>query len=103
MHQLYAGYVSRNSCQFISVTGKSNSVISSFVTPLLTLIVSSLIMLAILAALLVVDPVVSVVAFVGFGAIYGVVILVTRKRLAANSHRVADKGDRKSTRLNSSH
>src|SRR3546814_13101905 len=96
LHQPYAVHVSRNSSQIISGTGKANAVISSLVTPLLTLIGSSLIMLAILAALLVVDPVVSVVAFVGFGAIYGVVILVTRKRLAANSHRVADKGDRKS-------
>src|SRR3546814_9260864 len=57
LHQPYAVHVSRNSSQIISGTGKANAVISSLVTPLLTLIGSSLIMLAILAALLVVDPV----------------------------------------------
>src|SRR3546814_7261824 len=90
-------------------------VIFGFLIPLLTLISGVVILVAILAALMIVDPLVSMAAFVGFAAIYGVIIMFTRKRLVASSLRIAREqsqvikvlqeglGDRKSTRLNSSH
>src|SRR5690606_38210697 len=64
-------------------------VINYFLAPVLTLLSSAVILVAILLALLAVDPLMSLVAFAGFGAIYGVVILITRARLVACSQRIS--------------
>lgn len=90
LYQPYAVHVSRNSSEVISgVTTKVSMVINYFLTPVLTLLSSAVILVAILLALLAVDPLMSLVAFAGFGAIYGVVILITRTRLVACSQRIS--------------
>ena len=90
LYQPYAVHVSRNSSEVISgVTNKVQAVIYSFLVPLLMLISSVVILTAILMVLLGIDPAISAAALVGFGIIYGVVIVATRKRLAANSERAA--------------
>lgn len=95
LYQPYSVHVSRNSSEVIDgIRGKSGAIIQALLVPILTLISSLMIFLAILAALLSLDPVMSVIAFAGFGAIYGVVILTTRKRLELNSRRVAQEGTR---------
>lgn len=95
LYQPYSVHVSRNSSEVINgIAGKSGEIIRSLLMPLLTLIASAMIFLTILTALLSVDPLMSVIAFVGFGAIYGVVILMTRKRLALNSLRIAQESTR---------
>ncbi|TAN28407.1 MAG: ABC transporter ATP-binding protein [Castellaniella sp.] len=94
LYQPYAVHVSRNSSEVISgVTTKAVMVINYFLMPILTLLSSAVILLAILLALLSVDPLMSLAAFAGFGAIYGVVMLVTRTRLAAYSRQIADESD----------
>lgn len=88
LYQPYAVHVSRNSSEIISgVTSKVGMIISYFLTPILTLISSAAILVAILTALMVVNPWISLAAFLGFGTIYGVVMLVTRKRLNFYSQR----------------
>lgn len=89
LHQPYLVHVSRNSSEIISGVGKAGAVTQSLLMPLLTLVSSVFIWLAILAALLAVDPLMTLIAFVGFGGIYGVIILGTRKRLAYNSQLLA--------------
>ncbi|MGB6241433.1 MAG: hypothetical protein WBF69_03005 [Castellaniella sp.] len=66
--------MSRNSSEIIrGITTKVNIVIGSFLTPVLTLSSSAVILIAILLALVAVDPLMSLIAFVGFGMIYRVV------------------------------
>lgn len=90
LYQPYAVHVSRNSSEVISgVTTKVSMIINYFLLPMLTLVSCVAILVAILVALLVVNPIMSLAAFLGFGAIYGAVILVTRKRLAACSQSIA--------------
>ncbi len=90
LYQPFAVHVARNSSEVISgVTSKVTAVISYFLTPVLTLLSSLIILVAILAALLLVDPWMSLTALLGFGLIYGVIILLTRKRLARYSQRAA--------------
>lgn len=90
LYQPYAVHVSRNSSEVISgVTSKVAAVIGYFLTPVLTLFSSAVILVAILGALLAVDPWMSLAAFAGFGVIYGVVILITRKKLASYSQRMS--------------
>lgn len=92
LYQPYSVHVSRNSSAVISgITGKSGAIIQNLLVPLLTLVASIMIFMTILVALLSIDPVMSMISFVGFGAIYGVVILITRKRLALNSYRAAQE------------
>jgi ABC-type multidrug transport system fused ATPase/permease subunit len=92
LYQPYAVHVSRNSSEVISgVTSKVGMIISGFLSPILNLIASIWLLGAILVALLAIDPLISMAAFLGFGAIYGAVILVTRKRLATDSQRISQE------------
>ena len=94
LYQPYAVHVSRNSSEVISgVTSKVRMIIGYFLTPILTLISSAVILVSILVALVVVNPLVSLAAFLGFGAIYGIVIIVTRTRLKAYSQRIATESN----------
>jgi ATP-binding cassette subfamily B protein len=67
------------------ISGKANGVIYSIIVPTLTLISSSVMLVAILIALLSVQPVIALAAFGGFGLIYAVIIRLTRKQLLVDS------------------
>ncbi|WP_323024125.1 ABC transporter ATP-binding protein [Castellaniella sp.] len=95
LYQPYAVHVSRNSSEIISgVTSKVSMIIGYLLTPVLTLISCSVILVAILVSLMAISPFMSLAAFLGFGMIYSVVILVTRKRLAVCSQRMAVESGR---------
>jgi ATP-binding cassette subfamily B protein len=90
LYQPYAVHCSRNSSEVINgISTKANDVIFYVIVPLLTLISSSIMLVAILAALLLVEPLIALMAFAGFGLIYGVIICLTRNRLINNSESVA--------------
>lgn len=92
LYQPYSVHVSRNSSEVINgISGKSNSVIHSVIVPTLTLISSIVMLAAILIALLSVNPVIALLAFGGFGAIYALIIRLVRKRLMADSQRIASE------------
>lgn len=86
LYQPYAVHVTRNSSEFINgISGKADSVIYGTIMPILTLIGSSVMLIIILVALLLVDPVMAIAAYGGFGMIYAIVIRLTRDRLIMNS------------------
>ncbi len=90
LYQQYAVHCSRNSSEVINgISGKANGVIYSIILPSLTLISSSVMLIAILLTLLAVEPFITLVAFGGFGLIYALIIRLTRKRLLADSERIA--------------
>ena len=72
----------------ISGIGKVNSAIS-VLSQLMTLISSAVLLVAIMLALLAIDPMVASVAAVGFGASYAFISWNTRRRLLRNSQLVA--------------
>lgn len=95
LYQPYAVHCARNSSEVISgIADKANSVIYSVVLPVLTLISSSVMLIVILGALLMVDPVITLVAFGGFGLIYVFIIRLTRKKLLLDSQCRAREGVR---------
>jgi len=95
LYQPYSVHVSRNSSEVISgVTGKASAVVGYFLTPVLTLISSVVMLLAIMGALLAIDPWMSLAALIGFSTIYGVVILTTRKKLLIYSERMSVESTR---------
>lgn len=90
LYQPYTTHLSRNSSEVIAgISGKTNAVVYAVVLPSLLFASSVLIMLAIMAALPAIEPVVALSAFGGFAAIYLVVILLTRKRVAIDSQRIS--------------
>lgn len=90
LYQPYAVHCARNSSEVINgISNKANQVIYQTIVPILTLISSSIMLVVILVALLAVNPVVALVAFGGFGALYGLIIYLTRKRLLTSSQRIA--------------
>ena len=90
LYQPYAVHCARNSSEVINgILGKANSVLFSTILPTLTLISSCMMLITIFIALLVVEPIIALAAFGGFGMIYTVIVRVTRKKLLLNSQRIA--------------
>lgn len=90
LYQPCAVHVARNSSEVIAgITNKANIVVHQMVLPALTILSSSLMLFTILVALLAIEPLIAFAAFVGFGAIYALVILVTKKRLMRDGQRIS--------------
>ncbi len=90
LYQPYSVHCARNSSEVISgISGKANGIIYGIIFPVLMLISASVMLIAILVALLLLEPVIALSAFGGFGLIYIVIILLTRNILTADSQCVA--------------
>jgi ABC-type multidrug transport system fused ATPase/permease subunit len=90
LYQPYAVHCARNSSEVITgISGKANGVISNIILPALTLISASSMLIAILMALLLINPLIAFLAFGGFGFIYAVIIGLTRKQLLVDSELMA--------------
>jgi ABC-type multidrug transport system fused ATPase/permease subunit len=94
LYQPYAIHVTRNSSEIIDgIASKTNNAIY-LMNMTLNLISSSAMLVAILIALLSVNPIVALAAFGGFGLIYVLIIRLTRERLLINSQTVARESSR---------
>jgi len=90
LYQPYEVHCARNSSEVINgISTKANGVIYNMILPVLTLISSIVVMIAILIALFFVQPVVALAAFFGFGLIYLSIIFITRKQLLIDSELIA--------------
>lgn len=90
LYQPYRVHVARNSSEVISgITNKVDGVVFGVLLSLLTLVSSTVLLLAIMLALIAIDPMVASVAAVGFGASYALITWMSRRRLHRNSQRIA--------------
>ena len=90
--QPYSVHCNRNSSEVISgVVNKTDMVISGVIVPATTLITSAVMLVTILTVLIAVEPVMAGAAFGGFGIIYFIIILITRKRLLINGELISSK------------
>ena len=95
LHQPYEQHVMRNSSEVISViTLKSNTVIFKVIQPALTLFSSVIIAVAILAALVAINPQVAAATLGGFGAIYGLIVYFVRGRVLGDGQRISQESTR---------
>ena len=86
LYQSYPVHVSRNSSEIVSgISSKTHNIIYQIIMPLLIVASSVIMLLMIFLALLIIQPYVSIIAFGGFGLIYVVIILLTRKKLYNDS------------------
>jgi ABC-type multidrug transport system fused ATPase/permease subunit len=92
LYQPYSVHVARNSSEVISgIIIKVNSVVFGVMLTSLTLISSVVLLLAVITALVAIDPIVATAAACGFGTSYALITLMTRRRLQLNSTRIAQE------------
>jgi ATP-binding cassette subfamily B protein len=92
LYQPYQVHMDRNSSEIISgITRKVDGVVFGVLLPLLTLVSSTVLLVAILLALIAINPLVASVAGAGFGASYALITWMSRRRLHRNSQRIALK------------
>jgi ATP-binding cassette, subfamily B, bacterial PglK len=92
LYQPYSFHCRRNSSEIISgVTSKSDSVIFLILIPILSIINSVIVMIAILIALFVVDTKMALIAVGSFSSIYGIMIYTKRNRLIKDSIVIANE------------
>jgi len=89
LYQPYRVHVSHNSSAVISgITNKVGGAVN-VLYHLLLLISSTMLMVSIMFVLIAIDPVVATAAVSGFGASYGLITWLSRRRLKRNSQRIA--------------
>jgi ABC-type multidrug transport system fused ATPase/permease subunit len=89
LYQPYQVHLARNSSEVVSgIVNKVNGVVFWVMLPLLTLISSVVLLLAITLTLIFIDPIVALTAIAGFGSSYGVITWLSRRRLRLNGQRI---------------
>lgn len=89
LFQPYEIQISRNSSDLIAgISGKASNVVNCAIVPILVIASSCLMLFAIISTLVALEPKVALMAFTGFGLIYGVVSFVVKKQLKASGERV---------------
>ena len=94
LYQPYAVHVARNSSSLITaISSKADSFIGSLLA-ILVIISSTFLMLMILMTLLLIDSLIAITAFLGFGIIYATVIKTTKNRLIRDSQTISLQSNR---------
>jgi ATP-binding cassette subfamily B protein len=83
LYQPYHVHVSRNSSELLGSVEKINTVMGAL-TQVLALLSALVAGVAIVATLVLIEPLIATIAFVGFGSIYLLIVLGSRRRLAQN-------------------
>jgi ATP-binding cassette, subfamily B, bacterial PglK len=90
LYQPYSVHLARSSSEVISgIANKVGGAVLGVLLPALTLLSSVVLVLALMSALVAINPSVALVASVGFGGGYAVITWVSRRRLHKNSQRIA--------------
>jgi ABC-type bacteriocin/lantibiotic exporter with double-glycine peptidase domain len=91
LYQSYSVHVARNSSEIISGITQKVGIATSLLASVVTVFTSTVLFFAILITLLVIDPVVASIAVTSFGFCYGIIALLTRRRLRDNSQCIAQQ------------
>lgn len=89
LYQPYEVHLSRNTSEVISAITHEVNVAAGVLMALQTLATSGILLLAVMGTLIAVDPITALAATVGFGGTYLVITRLARRRLRANSEKIA--------------
>lgn len=89
LYQPYAVHLMRNSSEVISSSAKVNTIIFGILLPLLTLLTSIILLVAIVITLFSINALVASIAIFGFGISYLIISFLTSFQLKMNSKRMA--------------
>lgn len=89
LYQPYRVHLARNSSEVISgITNKVDGVTFGILLSMLTLVTSIILLVAIMLALVAINPMAALASAGGFGVSYGLVAWMSRLRLRSNSQRI---------------
>ena len=91
LYQPYSVHIARNSSEIISGITQKVGTATSVLISVVTVITSTSLFVAIMATLLVVDPMVATFAAASFGSAYGAIGWLTRRRLVYNGQCIAEE------------
>jgi len=92
LYQSYSIHVARNSSEVINgIINKTGGVIGGVLTPVLTIISSTILLIGIMGALFAIDIKIALTASIGFGVLYGLVTYYTKTQIKENSQTIANQ------------
>ena len=92
LYQPYTVHVARNSSEVIAgISTKANQVVNSSILPVMFMVSSFVMISMVVLTLISIEPVMSMAAMFGLASIYSLFILLTRRRLVANSLQISLK------------
>ena len=92
LYQPYEVHVARNSSEVISgITTRAHSVVNGVLLPMLTIVSATVLLTALLCALIVISPGVALGTIAAFGLSYAALTWLLRHRLKQNSMRIASE------------
>jgi len=92
LYQSYDTHMSRNSSEIInSIVRKVDDVVGGVVTPSLLLISSAILLVGILTALFLIHLLAALISAIGFGFLYWLITVKSRRHLAINSRKIANE------------
>jgi ATP-binding cassette, subfamily B, bacterial PglK len=95
LYQPYHVHIARNSSEVISgITNKVGGTVLGVLLPLMTLMSSAMLLVAIPLALIAIDPTVALLASIAFGTSYAAITWFSRQRLYRNSRRIDEEETR---------
>jgi ATP-binding cassette subfamily B protein len=95
LYQPYSVHISRNSSEIISaVSTKANDVIYGVIVPTLSIASSFFLLIFILTAVLIFNPVIALSTFAGFGLVYIFIIIISKRQLKENSQSISFESTR---------
>lgn len=89
LFQPYSVHIGRNSSEVINGIASKASIITHVIVQVMTLVSGSVMLAAILIAMVAVNPLIAITSVCGFGLIYVTIVWVTKKRQVLNSECVA--------------
>jgi ATP-binding cassette subfamily B protein len=81
LYQPYSVHVARHSSEIQAGLNKARALVPLAIQPALRIVSSTILLLAILSALLLINPEIALSALLGLGSIYALITLLSRKRL----------------------
>ncbi len=89
LYQPYSVHAFRNSSEIVAgIMNKAGGLVFTTILPVLNMVSAILILGSVMVLLLAVDPVISLVAFAGFGGLYAGIARLTRKQLFRDGRRI---------------
>jgi ABC-type multidrug transport system fused ATPase/permease subunit len=90
LHQPYIVHLERNSSEVITgILNKVGGVVFNILLPALTFISALILLVMVITALMVIDPVITSMTVIGFGSTYVLTTILTRKKILNNGDRIA--------------
>jgi ATP-binding cassette, subfamily B, bacterial PglK len=92
LYQGYAEHLEQNSSSVINgIITKTNTVVSGTLSPMLILVNGVILVIGVLFMLFAIDTVAALSVLLGFGFLYWLITILTRKRIAKNSSHIASE------------